>query len=77
MQIQTNLISASYENKVKKLILFGSSCIYPKNLKKPINENQILSGKLEETNESYAVAKIAGIKLIEAFNKRIKQIIYV
>ena len=72
LQIQTNLISASYENKVKKLILFGSSCIYPKNLKKPINENQILSGKLEETNESYAVAKIAGIKLIEAFNKQYK-----
>ena len=70
LQIQTNLISASYENKVKKLILFGSSCIYPKNLKKPIKENQILSGKLEETNESYAVAKIAGVKLIEAFNKQ-------
>ena len=58
LQIQTNLISASYEIKVKKLILFGSSCIYPKNLKKPIKENQILSGKLEETNESYAVAKL-------------------
>ena len=70
LQIQTNLISASYENKVKKLILFGSSCIYPKNLKKSIKENQILSGKLEETNESYAVAKIAGVKLIEAFNKQ-------
>ena len=72
LQIQTNLISASYENKVKKLILFGSSCIYPKNLKKPIKENQILSGKLEDTNESYAVAKIAGVKLIEAFNKQYK-----
>ena len=52
LQIQTNLISASYENKVKKLILFGSSCIYPKNLKKPIKESQILTGVLEETNES-------------------------
>ena len=72
LQIQTNLISASYENKVKRLILFGSSCIYPKNLKKPIKENQILSGKLEDTNESYAVAKIAGVKLIEAFNKQYK-----
>ena len=72
LQIQTNLISASYEIKVKKLILFGSSCIYPKNLKKPIKENQILSGKLEDTNESYAVAKIAGVKLIEAFNKQYK-----
>ena len=72
LQIQTNLISASYENNVKKLILFGSSCIYPKNLKKPIKENQILSGKLEKTNESYAVAKIAGVKLIEAFNRQYK-----
>ena len=52
--------------------MFGSSCIYPKNLKKPIKENQILSGKLEKTNESYAVAKIAGIKLIEAFNEQYK-----
>ena len=72
LQIQTNLISSSYENKVKKLILFGSSCIYPKNLTKPIKENQILTGELEKTNESYAVAKIAGIKLIEAFNKQYK-----
>ena len=46
LQIQTNLISSSYENKVKKLILFGSSCIYPKDLKKPIKENQMLKGAL-------------------------------
>ena len=72
LQIQTNLISSSYENKVQKLILFGSSCIYPKNLKKPIKENQILTGELEKTNESYAVAKIAGIKMIEAFNRQYK-----
>ena len=72
LQIQTNLISASYENKVERLILFGSSCIYPKNLKRPIKENQILSGNLEKTNESYAVAKIAGIKMIEAFNNQYK-----
>ena len=72
LQIQTNLISSSYDNKVKKLILFGSSCIYPKNLKKPIKENQILTGVLESTNESYSVAKIAGIKMIEAFNKQFK-----
>ena len=70
MQIQTNLISSSYIHKVKKLILFGSSCIYPKHLKKPIKENQIMTGLLEETNESYAVAKIAGIKMIESFNKQ-------
>ena len=72
LQIQTNLISSSYENKIKKLILFGSSCIYPKNLKKPIKESQILTGALEKTNESYAVAKIAGIKMIHAFNKQYK-----
>jgi GDP-L-fucose synthase len=72
LQIQTNLISSSYENKVKKLILFGSSCIYPKDLKKPIKESQILTGQLEKTNESYSVAKIAGIKMIEAFNKQFK-----
>jgi GDP-L-fucose synthase len=72
LQIQTNLISASYENKVERLILFGSSCIYPKNIKIPIKENQILTGNLEKTNESYAVAKIAGIKMIEAFNTQYK-----
>ena len=70
LQIQTNLISSSYTYNVKKLILFGSSCIYPKNLKKPIKESQIMTGLLEETNESYAVAKIAGIKMIESFNKQ-------
>ncbi len=72
LQIQTNLISSSYENKVRKLILFGSSCIYPKDLKKPIKENQMLTGALEKTNESYSVAKIAGIQMIDAFNKQYK-----
>ena len=72
LQIQINLISASYENKVKRLIFFGSSCIYPKDLKKPIRENQILTSNLEKTNESYSVAKIAGIKMIEAFNRQYK-----
>tara|TARA_B100000963_G_scaffold28195_1_gene20861 strand:+ start:3092 stop:4033 length:942 start_codon:yes stop_codon:yes gene_type:complete len=70
LQIQTNLITSSHTNNVKKLILFGSSCIYPKNLQKPIKESQILSGVLEETNESYAIAKIAGIKMIESFNRQ-------
>ena len=70
LQIQTNLISSSHISNVKKLILFGSSCIYPKHLKKPIKESQIMTGLLEETNESYAVAKIAGIKMIESFNKQ-------
>ena len=70
MLIQTNLISLSHTYNVKKLILFGSSCIYPKNLNKPIKESQIMTGVLEETNESYAIAKIAGIKMIESFNKQ-------
>ena len=70
LQIQTNLISSSYNNNVKKLILFGSSCVYPKDLKKPIKESQMMTGVLEETNESYAIAKIAGIKMIESFNKQ-------
>ena len=72
LQIQTNLISSSYEYKVKKLVLFGSSCIYPKDLKKPIKENQMLTGTLEKTNESYSVAKIAGIQMIRAFNQQYK-----
>ena len=70
LQIQTNLIQASHIHNVEKLILFGSSCIYPKHLKKPIKENQIMTGVLEKTNESYAIAKIAGIKMIESINKQ-------
>jgi len=70
--IQTNLILNSFANKTKKLILFGSSCIYPKNLKKPIKENQIMTGALEKTNESYSVAKIAGIQMIKSFNQQYK-----
>ena len=70
LKIQTNLISSSHIHNVNKLILFGSSCIYPKNLKKPIKEKQMMSGFLEETNESYAIAKIAGIKMIESYNKQ-------
>lgn len=72
LQIQTNLISTSYEHKVKKLILFGSSCIYPKNLKKPIREDQLMTGALEKTNESYSVAKIAGIQMIKSYNEQYK-----
>ena len=70
LQIQNNLIYSSYINKVKKLIFLGSSCIYPKNSQQPIKEEYLLSGKLEHTNEPYAVAKIAGIKMCEAFNKQ-------
>ena len=70
--IQTNLILNSFRYKVKKLIFFGSSCIYPKDLKKPIREHQIMSGLLEKTNESYAIAKIAGIQMIKSFNQQYK-----
>ena len=72
IQIQTNLILNSYIYKTKKLVLFGSSCIYPKNLKKPIKENQIMTGALEKTNESYSIAKIAGIHTIQSFNQQYK-----
>ena len=67
LKIQTNLIELSYEFKVKRLLFLGSSCIYPKYAKQPIREEYLLSGELEKTNEWYAIAKIAGIKLCEAF----------
>ena len=63
LQIQNNLIHGSYLAKIKNLIFLGSSCIYPKNCKQPMKEEYILSGKLEETNDSYAIAKIAGINM--------------
>jgi GDP-L-fucose synthase len=69
LQIQNNLIHGSYINDTKRLILLGSSCIYPKLSKQPIKEEYLLDGKLEQTNEPYAVAKIAGIKTCEAYNK--------
>ncbi len=68
LQIQNNLIHGSFLAGVKNLIFFGSSCIYPKGINKPIKENMLLSGKLENTNEPYAIAKIAGIKLCENYN---------
>ena len=70
LTIQTNLIHASYKAGVKNLIFLGSSCIYPKFAKQPIKEEYLLSGKLEETNDSYAVAKIAGVKMCEAYNNQ-------
>ncbi len=72
LQIQNNLIHGSFKNNVKKIIFLGSSCIYPKNSRQPIKENYLLTGKLEETNEPYAVAKIAGIKMCQAYNKQYK-----
>jgi GDP-L-fucose synthase len=68
LTIATNIIKASFEKKVKSLIFLGSSCAYPKFCSQPITESSLLSGKIEETNEPYAVAKIAGIKLCESFN---------
>ncbi len=70
LMIQTNIIHASYKAGVKKLIFLGSSCIYPKFCKQPIKEDYILSGKLEETNDAYAIAKIAGYKMCEAYNNQ-------
>ena len=68
LSIQNNLIDASYVNGVKNLVFLGSSCVYPKNSKQPIKEEYLLSNYLEKTNEPYAVAKIAGIKLCESYN---------
>lgn len=68
LSIQNNLLLASKKYKLKRVIFLGSSCIYPKISKIPIKENYLMSGKLEETNESYAIAKIAGIKLCSILN---------
>ncbi|NOZ35404.1 MAG: GDP-L-fucose synthase [Chlorobi bacterium] len=68
LQIQNNIIHQSYLSGVKKLIFLGSSCIYPKNSPQPMKEEYLLSSELEYTNEPYAVAKIAGIKMIESYN---------
>ena len=70
LQIQSNVIHSSYLSKVKKLVFLGSSCIYPKNADQPIKESELLSGKLEKTNEAYALAKIAGLKMCEYYNKQ-------
>ena len=72
LQIQNNLIHNGYLNNIKNIIFLGSSCIYPKFSKQPIKEDYLLSGKLEETNEPYAVAKIAGVKMCQAYNKQYK-----
>ena len=72
LQIQNNLIHGSYLAETKNLIFLGSSCIYPKNCKQPMKEDFILSGKLEETNDAYALAKLAGIKMCENYSKNYK-----
>ena len=72
LQIQNNLIHGAYLNKIKRLIFLGSSCVYPKYCKQPIKEKYLLTGELEKTNEPYAIAKIAGIKLCESYNYQYK-----
>jgi GDP-L-fucose synthase len=69
LQIQNNVIRSAYESGVHKLLFLGSSCIYPKFAPQPISETALLSGQLEPTNEAYAVAKIAGIKLCQAYSR--------
>ena len=70
--IQNNIIHAAYLTGVKNLIFLGSSCIYPKYSNQPIKEIELLNGKLETTNQSYAIAKIAGIEMCRAYNKQFK-----
>lgn len=70
MAIQTNVIQAAHSSGVDKILFLGSSCIYPKNTDQPITEEKLLTGVLESTNEPYAIAKIAGIKLCESFNRQ-------
>ena len=68
--IQTNVIHAAYKYEVKKLLFLGSSCIYPKNSPQPIKEEYLLTGELEPTNDAYAIAKIAGLKMIESYRQQ-------
>ena len=68
ISIQNNIIHSCFENNVKNLIFLGSSCIYPRDCKQPIKEKYLLTGPLEKTNEPYAIAKIAGIKMCESYN---------
>lgn len=70
LMIETNIIHSSYKNNVKKLLFLGSSCIYPKFAEQPIKEEYLLTGKLEETNEAYAIAKIAGIELCKFYRRQ-------
>ena len=70
MMIEANVINSAYENKVKRLLFLGSTCIYPKAVEQPMREEAILTDILESTNEPYALAKIAGIKLCESYNRQ-------
>ncbi len=70
LMIELNVINSAYQNKVKKLLFLGSSCIYPKMATQPLREEFLLTGELEPTNEPYAIAKIAGIKLCESYRRQ-------
>ena len=70
LMIQSNIIHSAFLSGVKKLLFLGSSCIYPKNTKQPMREEQLLSGVFEPTNEPYAIAKVAGIKLCDSYNRQ-------
>ncbi|MBD2860112.1 GDP-L-fucose synthase [Spongiibacter sp. KMU-158] len=70
LMIESNIIHAAYSNGVKKLLFLGSSCIYPRNVEQPMKEEALLTATLEPTNEPYAIAKIAGIKLCESYNRQ-------
>jgi len=70
LMVQTNVIHSAFLNGVKKLLFLGSSCIYPKNTNQPMKEEELLAGKLEPTNEPYAIAKITGIKMCESYNRQ-------
>jgi GDP-L-fucose synthase len=70
LMVQANVIEAAFQNSVKKLLFLGSSCIYPRMAQQPMREDALLTGTLEPTNEPYAIAKIAGIKLCESYNRQ-------
>ncbi|TWT07122.1 GDP-L-fucose synthase [Planococcus sp. CPCC 101016] len=70
LMIQTNVIDAAYQNGVQKLLFLGSTCIYPKLAAQPMREDSLLTGELEPTNEPYAIAKIAGIKMCQSYNRQ-------
>jgi len=70
LMVQANVIDAAFRNGVKKILFLGSSCVYPRNVEQPMREDALMTGTLEATNEPYAVAKIAGIKLCESYNRQ-------
>lgn len=72
LMIESNVIKAAHDNKIKKLLFLGSTCIYPKFANQPIKENELLLGSLEETNEAYAIAKIAGLEMCKFFKRQYK-----